>query len=287
MNTQQRVMEAQRVLELALKEYLKTASKKERLLAGIALNFDAELADTLNKKGVLFIAGGFAKAIIDTENGESVGKQLEGILGDLATMGITSTGYFVKRTPLGFAVSTAMDIAGIDLSSFLKHYYDVVTGDKDALLLDEIEIKVYGGVMYVTMKDGTVYARPIDPNGTYDRSIISGSGDDVIFGGTGNDYLNGLDGNDILVGGKGADHYKANNGDTIIDSDGQGYVELGIDRLDGGKWDKDKNAYVGGILENIYYTLDKNSGTLTVKGEAGTITIENYSKDEKSLGIIL
>ena len=44
MNTQQRITEAQRVLELALKEWLKKASNKERLLAGIALNFDAELA---------------------------------------------------------------------------------------------------------------------------------------------------------------------------------------------------------------------------------------------------
>ena len=279
MNTQQRITEAQRVLELALKEWLKKASNKERLLAGIALNFDAELANTLGKKGVLFVAGGITKAIIDTENGESVGKQLEGILGDLATMGITSAGYFVKRTPLGFVVSTAMDLAGIDLSSMLKHYYDVMTGDKDALLLDDIdEITAFGGVLKVTMKDGTVYARPIDPNGSYDRSIISGNGNDVIFGGTGNDHLNGLGGNDILIGGKGADHYKAYDGDTIIDSDGVGYVELGIDRLNGGKWDKDKNAYVGGILENIYYTLDKDSGTLTVTNDIGTITIENYSK---------
>ena len=51
-------------------------------------------------------------------------------------MRITSAGYFVKRTPLGFAVSTAMDLSGIDLSSMLKHYYDVMTGYKDALLLD-------------------------------------------------------------------------------------------------------------------------------------------------------
>lgn len=43
-------------------------------MAGVALNFDAELVNTLGKKGVLFVTGGFVKAVIDTENGESVGK---------------------------------------------------------------------------------------------------------------------------------------------------------------------------------------------------------------------
>ena len=151
--------------------------------------------------------------------------------------------------------------------------------------MDIDKITAFGGVLKVTMKDGTVYARSIHPNGTYVRKIISGNGNDVIFCGTGNDYLNGLGGNDLLIGGKGTDHYNVYDGDTIIDSDGIGYVELGIDRLNGGKWDKDKNVYVGGISENIYYTLDKNSGTLTVKSDAGTITIENYDKDKKSLGI--
>ena len=75
------------------------------------------------------------------------------------------------------------------------------------------------------------------------------------------------------------------NGDTIEDDDkGQGVVVFNGVHLTGGTYDKDKGCYVGGIYE---YHL--NGKTLIVKDTTKdeSITINNYHKDKKSLGIDL
>lgn len=114
-------------------------------------------------------------------------------------------------------------------------------------------------------------------NGTSadDRLIDRNGGDDTLIGGAGNDYLEG---------GKGFDTYITDNGDIINDSDGKGNVTLSGTTLIGGVWDKDKNAYLS-YDKTISYTLSGNR--LTVKKGTETITIENYNKEEKSLGITL
>ena len=141
--------------------------------------------------------------------------------------------------------------------------------------------------------------------GKYNNYIETGSGNDtidlrdskgenVVYGGVNNGKDNDDDGNDIIYGGKGKDTmyggsgydtYKAGDGDTIEDDDkGQGVVVFNGVHLAGGTYDKDKGCYVGGIYE---YHL--NGKTLIVKDTTKdeSITINNYHKDKKSLGIDL
>ena len=142
--------------------------------------------------------------------------------------------------------------------------------------------------------------------GKYNNYIEAGSGNDIIdlrdskgenvvYGGVNNGKDNDDDGNDIIYGGKGKDtmyggsgfdSYYAGNGDTIEDDDkGQGFVYFNSNSpLTGGTYDKDKGCYVGGIYE---YHL--NGKTLIVKDTTKdeSITINNYHKDKKSLGIDL
>lgn len=142
--------------------------------------------------------------------------------------------------------------------------------------------------------------------GKYNNYIEAGSGNDtidlrdskgenVVYGGVNNGKDNDDDGNDIIYGGKGKDimyggsgfdSYYAGNGDTIEDDEkGQGFVYFNSNSpLTGGTYDKDKGCYVGGIYE---YHL--NGKTLIVKDTTKdeSITINNYHKDKKSLGIDL
>ena len=103
---------------------------------------------------------------------------------------------------------------------------------------------------------------------------------------SGNDIIIGSAGKDTMYGGSGFDSYYAGNGDIIEDDDkGQGFVYFNSNSpLTGGTYDKDKGCYVGGIYE---YHL--NGKTLIVKDTTKdeSITINNYHKDKKSLGIDL
>ena len=103
---------------------------------------------------------------------------------------------------------------------------------------------------------------------------------------SGNDIIIGSAGKDTMYGGSGCDSYYAGNGDIIEDDEkGQGFVYFNSNSpLTGGTYDKDKGCYVGGIYE---YHL--NGKTLIVKDTTKdeSITINNYHKDKKSLGIDL
>ena len=103
---------------------------------------------------------------------------------------------------------------------------------------------------------------------------------------SGNDIIIGSAGKDTMYGGSGFDSYYAGNGDIIEDDEkGQGFVYFNSNSpLTGGTYDKDKGCYVGGIYE---YHL--NGKTLIVKDTTKdeSITINNYHKDKKSLGIDL
>lgn len=132
-------------------------------------------------------------------------------------------------------------------------------------------------------------------------TINGGGGNDVLYGGIGQDTLEGGAGNDQLIGadrsddltdterdtlrgGDGFDTYYAAGNDIIDDSDGVGEVRFGDDILVGGKQTIDgDNSYYG--LDGTVYVL--NDTTLTVRSNAGTITIQNYNRDENSLGIEL
>lgn len=132
------------------------------------------------------------------------------------------------------------------------------------------------------MPDSTVYARPLTVNAK--GLITGGNKDDVIFGGNSNDTIQGNGGADILLGGLGYDTYNAGDGDYIRDIDGKGAVFFG-GKLTGGKWDEEKQAYIGS--DGAIYKLSEDKSTLTITKTQGTITIDKFDKNKNSLDIIL
>ncbi|ACZ12029.1 calcium-binding protein [Sulfurospirillum deleyianum] len=105
------------------------------------------------------------------------------------------------------------------------------------------------------------------------------------------DYVKGTENENTITGGGSADRleggdnydtYLAGKGDTISDSDGKGRVSFEGNMLGGGVFNKNTGAYEG---DGGSYNL--SGGVLTFTNGAGTITIENYSKSDNSLGIHL
>lgn len=112
-------------------------------------------------------------------------------------------------------------------------------------------------------------------------------GNDILNGNEGDDYLEGGQGSDTLFGGTGFDTYIAGDGDTINDSDGKGELLFENSLLTGGTLTETHELYMqyegdGGT----YYFLKTNNTLIYQKGEQ-FLTIENFSKTAKSLGIEL
>ena len=94
------------------------------------------------------------------------------------------------------------------------------------------------------------------------------AGNDTLIGGADVDILDGGTGNDILKGGAGVDVYQFNGAygfDTIIDSDGQGFITLSADitapgsPLNGGGQIGDNRVYQSNDKQHIYTYLSGNS----------------------------
>ena len=126
-------------------------------------------------------------------------------------------------------------------------------------------------------------------------TLIGGNGSDKLYGGRGSDTLVGHTGSmiddnirDELYGGQGFDTYYVGDKDVIFDSDGKGKVVFEGVELKGGTYDKDKGVYLSkdGLIE---YRLNKSGGKsiLTVQKGDKSITINEFSKEDKSLGIKL
>ena len=173
-------------------------------------------------------------------------------------------------------------------------------------LAGDDNIKIVGGSAYIEAGSGndtidlrsskgenTVYGgvnngKDNDDDG--DDIIYGGEGKDTIYGGNGKDtiYTDNDDKEDLLYGGDGFDTYYVGDKDIIFDSDGKGKVVFDGVELKGGTYDKDKGAYVSkdGLIE---YRLNESGGksTLTVQKGGKSITINEFGKEDKSLGIKL
>ncbi|MEJ2407664.1 MAG: calcium-binding protein [Candidatus Thiodiazotropha sp.] len=112
--------------------------------------------------------------------------------------------------------------------------------------------------------------------------LYGGDGVDQLNGGAGDDKLTGGTGADRLEGGEGDDTYVAGDGDTILDTDGFGRVLFGDIVLSGGVSSSNSNVYQNQDGQATYTLVDS---TLTVTGDAGTLTIENFNNLD--LGIVL
>ncbi len=112
-------------------------------------------------------------------------------------------------------------------------------------------------------------------------------GDDYLEGNKGYDVLDGGEGDDILKGGEGWDTYlyQAGGGhDTIDDSDGIGRIffkdnSLGWQALNGGHKKSGDSAYTStdSLMTYNWSGVNGSALTLTIAGEAGSITVENFS----------
>jgi Ca2+-binding RTX toxin-like protein len=197
-------------------------------------------------------------------------------------------------------------------NSFAPAYeYLIDNYERWGIDIDYRDIKIGGSLSEGfggTVRDGFQLGQGAEQNDL----IFGGAGSDVIAGGGGRDILYGNDdedelwggaGDDVLIGadwdnnridttrdtlrgGEGFDRYYAADNDIIddSDSDGLGEVHFGDDILVGGKQTVNgDNRFYG--LDGTLYEL--NGTTLTVTSDAGTITIQNYYREENSLGIEL
>ena len=125
--------------------------------------------------------------------------------------------------------------------------------------------------------------------GTGIDALTGGTGADVLVGNAGSDTLKGGAGSDLLLGGQGSDTYQftTNFGkDRLLDSDGQGSLQMDGATLTGGKGAGVRNVWVGkdsaGVVQGYAVYDDKSSSTgkklIIVRegSQADTITIDNF-----------
>ena len=96
---------------------------------------------------------------------------------------------------------------------------------------------------------------------------------DYLFGNSGDDELDGGAGADRLMGGKGNDIYRADEADTISDSDGKGTVFLNGQRLSRAERDQGAPCYLDAAGNN-YILVGSN---LVINGG---LVIRNYSNGD-------
>jgi hypothetical protein len=112
--------------------------------------------------------------------------------------------------------------------------------------------------------------------------FTAGNAGDVMLAGDGADTLNGGTGNDQLYGGAGTDTYQFSGAwgtDTILDSDGQGLIQIGGVTLQGGKkiagqnnvWHNEEQGFTfalagSGASQMLIITQDGNLNTIRVQG---------------------
>ena len=182
-------------------------------------------------------------------------------------------GLFTTGINIGNLINKATGSPELDINKWLKEKLEELRGVTN----DLPEIK--NGMMYLTMHDGTIYARPLTENGMH---FISGSDkNDVLFGDGNKDILVGHGGGDLLIGGAGADDYFVNNGDIIDDSDKRGRIfdSATQKQYTGGTFDKKSGYYIG---ENGWYKIEGNDLIINNK-----ITVKGFNKDNNDLGITL
>ena len=144
--------------------------------------------------------------------------------------------------------------------------------DEGRIKFNQNKVLIKGNPLNLSNTNHTLYGEANAENVLTDAN----GGDNEFIGGSKKDIMQSK--------GKGYDIYHANDGDEITDNDGKGEVKFGGTALTGGLYNKDKGYYESED-ESIEYHL--NGNTLIVKNGSESITINNYSKSDESLGIKL
>ena len=119
-------------------------------------------------------------------------------------------------------------------------------------------------------------------------AIFAGRGNDSIDGAGGNDEILGGDGNDRIIGGRGDDTMQGGSGidryvfessfdsDLVRDTDGQGMIFVGMDKLIGGTKEEGQSYYYDKNTDSQYHLF---GSTLSIhrEGYQGDIRVENWS----------
>ena len=144
--------------------------------------------------------------------------------------------------------------------------------DEGRIKFNQNKVLIEGNPLDLSNKNHTL----IGDSNAENILIDANGGDNEFIGGSKKDIMQSK--------GKGHDIYHANDGDEITDNDGKGEVKFGGTVLTGGLYNKDKGYYESED-ESIEYHL--NGNTLIVKNGSESITINNYSQSQESLGIKL
>ena len=144
--------------------------------------------------------------------------------------------------------------------------------DEGRISFNQNKVLIEGNPLDLSNKNHTLYGEANAEN-----VLIDANGGD-------NEFIGGSKADKMESRGKGYDIYHANDGDEITDNDGKGEVKFGGTALTGGLYNKDKGYYESED-ESIEYHL--NGNTLIVKNGSESITINNYSQSQESLGIKL
>ena len=250
-----------------------------------------ELDGLKGAAGYVGIGKALAGIADDYADGQSFGHTVVGAAVDFGLIAITKFIPVVGWVTLWYDIGAMLDKldgkdSGIfDLRKQAQNLWDKITGDG----LSDIDMNALNkGILRITMPDKTVYARPLSssffPYGVTPSGLLTGDyKDDVLLGGYGDDTLMGKGSGDLLIGGYGNDTYLATSRNIIRDDDHKGSVYFNGHKLTGGVWDDDRGCYVSEDYIEYRFKDDK----LIVSDMLDEITIENYSKEENSLGIYL
>jgi hypothetical protein len=154
----------------------------------------------------------------------------------------------------------------LQYNGYMANKNSILTYVNTSVLNTKIEKS--GGVLKVTLPDGTIYAQGDNGSNTiYGASkndwIYGMGGNDVLYGNDGGDYLDGGIGDDILVGGIGSDGLVGGEGnDTLIGTNGYGDDDGVLDTLNGGNG---YDSYIAGNHDRIYD--NDGSGAVYLGGE--------------------
>ncbi|MDP1612945.1 MAG: VCBS domain-containing protein [Sulfuritalea sp.] len=150
---------------------------------------------------------------------------------------------------------------------------------------------------FVDLGSGTKLA--IDGNGLslYDHQIVFGTANGDVMSGSGDsDHLYGMGGNDTLSAGAGADYLEGGAGndtyilaaddgnDIILDSDGQGSIQIAGVTLDGGDYVA-PNVWKKNDITYIFIPDTTGRGRLHLTSSAGSTIVQNFANG--NLGITL
>lgn len=205
-------------------------------------------------------------------------------------------GIYFKDYETNLDLDTTQDFNGMyDEYHFGTNSNDTIEPIGTKISLDKNRIYALGGDDHIKAPNGSNYIEAGSGNDTID--LRGSKGENAVYGGVnngkdndddGDDIIYGGEGKDTIYGGTGFDTYHVGDKDIIFDSDGKGKVFFDGVELKGGTYDKDKGAYVSkdGLIE---YRLNESGGksTLNVQKDGKSITINEFSKEDKSLGIKL